>query len=440
MVYIGDANDPATILADSDVFYSTYCAASDRDELSQPGVSWIDKNFSELDNQRWRVPPYWYLGRITSALAQMYDLVATLDAARAARYLERLRRIAGALLSIRDDAHGYPADPFRDRVMAAWGAYTEDRDWRWNTDVVTSGLFVYAMAAFARRVADNPALYAQYGADAIRFITATIETYEVFRAELHLVDSDAHAYFVNPLRYGYLQCNRNDMSEGAKHGCAGYRDVAGKPLAWNENLSMMKALAEVALAGDSALYRGSTDATGARLWLATQEAPLLIAKNFTFFDKHLRSKTLSDGTPYFEWDHQQPDPRRIQDTAHGGFELDCLAVLLDDKIRLNALLERAGRSEQVALSTPLFVRFANTFLRKVWQYDFQNPNGIRNTLTEKVDGTGDRSGKSNWECAGWIPLTQFDPWVWTRCRDITFHDPGYLREDNHAALLRYRPG
>src|SRR5689334_15734320 len=37
MVYIGDANDPATILADSDVFYSTYCAAADGDETSPPG-------------------------------------------------------------------------------------------------------------------------------------------------------------------------------------------------------------------------------------------------------------------------------------------------------------------------------------------------------------------------------------------------------------------
>ena len=430
MIYIDDANDPATILADSDVFYSTYYAASDDDEGSPPGVAWIDASFTPSGTA-----PYWYLGRIASALAQMYDLVAPLDAA--GHYLERLRRIAGALLSNRDDVRGFPTDPFRERVMPAWGGLAEDRDNKWNTDVVTAGLFTYAMAAFARRVADNPALHAEHGPDAIRFVTATIETYEAFRPELHLADADDQAYFVNPLRYADLQCNQNDAE--AKHRCAGYRNVAGKPLAWNENLSMMKALAEAALAADSALYRDSPDATPARLQLATEEAPLLIAKNFTFFDKHLRSKTLSDGTPYFEWDHQQPEPRYIQNTAHGGFELDCLAVLLDDKIRLNALLEHAGRSERVALSTPLFVRFANTFLRKVWQYDFQNPNGIRNTLAENVDGTGDRSGNCNWECAGWIPLAQFDPWVWTRCRDTTFHEPGYLREDNHAALLRYRP-
>jgi hypothetical protein len=279
MTFIGDANDPATILADSDVFYSTYCAASDNDEGAPPGVDWIDASFTESTT-----PPYWYLGQITSALVQMYDLVAPLDAARAGRYLKRLGRIAGELLANRDDKRGFPADTFRGRVMPAWGA-RDDHDGTWNTGVVTSGLFTYAMAAFARRVADNTALYAQYEPDAIRFVTATIKTYKAFRPELHLKESDAQAYFVNPLNYPH--------------------ELAGKPISYNENFSMMKALAEAALAGDSALYRGSANVTPFRLRLATQEAPLLIAKNFTFFDKHLRSKTLSDGTPYFEWEHEQ---------------------------------------------------------------------------------------------------------------------------------------
>ena len=60
-------------------------------------------------------------------------------------------------------------------------------------------------------------------------------------------------------------------------------------------------------------------------------------------------------------------------------------------------------------------------------------------LSDKVDGSGDEN--FNVECAGWIPLAQFDPWVWTRSRDTTFfHNPPPvdLREDNHGALLRYR--
>ena len=407
MISIGDANDAATILADSDVFYSTYCASANDDQVA----AWEAGNFG----------PSWDLGAHAAAVVQMHDLVAPLDPARAAQYLERLRQIAGALLQYRDDNRGAPMDPFRRRVMPAWGVYTDDRGGQWNTDVSTSALFTYPMAAFGRRVADHPARYAEYHDDAIRFITAAIETYAAFLEELHLIETDPWAYFIVPRSYASLRCNGNDS-------CENYRDTAGQPIAYNENLSMMKALAEVALASDSVFYRDSSDATPVRLKLATETAPLLIAKNCTFFEQHLCPKTLSDGTPYFEWDHQLPEPRHIQNVPHGNFELGCLAVLLEDKIRLNALLQRAGRIERVGLSWSLLVGFANTFLRMIWK---------DNSLSEKVDGTGDRGDKFNLECAGWVPLAQFDPWVWTRCRDTTYNAP-YLREDNHAALLRYR--
>ena len=73
-------------------------------------------------------------------------------------------------------------------------------------------------------------------------------------------------------------------------------------------------------------------------------------------------------------------------------------------------------------------RLANTFLRIVWR---------NNLLTGTIDGSGGEGNTD--ECAGWAPLAQFDPWVWTRARDTTFNasSPG-LRVDNHGALLRYR--
>src|SRR5439155_6906172 len=169
MSYIGDANDPATIRTDAKVFFSTYFSADN---------DWKDNLVD------------WEQGRRIAALVQVYDLVAPLDATEAGRYLERLGRIAGALLANRDDMRTSPplnpVDPSRGRVMPAWGWITADRDNRWNTDVVTAGLFTYAMAAFARRVADHPAHYPQHRDDAVRFITATIETYEAFRHEFHL--------------------------------------------------------------------------------------------------------------------------------------------------------------------------------------------------------------------------------------------------------------
>ena len=440
-ITIGDANDPATILADEKVFWDTYFGGTDDGE-----VAYLKSQFAADGSG---TPPYWGTGQRIVALVQMYDLLLPIDATVAAKYLSRLRAIAHALFQMRDDnrvlAHpfitptvnAHPVDPFRNRVMPAWGALADDRDGKWNTDVSTAGLFSYAMAAFARRVAENPALHTEHGYEAVFLTAAVLDTYEAFRPEMHLVDSDAEASYRLPTSYAGLQCNSGG-------GCENYRSAAGQALAWNEGLSMSKALADIALAADSALFRSSTAATSLRLDRATREAPLLIAKSFTFFDHHLRSKTASDGRPYFEWDHQLPSPARIQDIAHGGFEVGALAVLLEDKIALNALLARSGRSEQVGLSSPLFVRFANTFLVKVWHYDYGNANGLRNVLDRKVDGTSNPSEtvNSNVECAGWIPLAQFDPWIWTRCHDATFHVGGgiqrYLRVDNHAALLRYR--
>ena len=307
--------------------------------------------------------------------------------------------------------------------MAAWGARPNDRDCRWNTDVVTSGIVVYAMAAFARRVVDHPDLYPQLHDQAIALITATIETYQAFRPELHLVDVDPFAYFVLPESYSNLTCSNEAPL------CPGYKAGAGKPIAYNENLSMMKALAELALASNSNLYRGSAGATPDHLMLATEEAPLVVAKNVAYRAANLRPKTLSDLTPYYEWDTQWNNPN--ENVQHAQFELGCLAVILEDQVRLNALLAAAGRAERILLNPSMFVRFANTFLRKVWQ---------NNVLSQNVDGSGGTDTKYNVECAGWIPLAQFDPWVWTRSRDTTFFqaNPPSLRADNHGALLRYR--
>ena len=70
MTYIGDANDPATIVADADVFFAAYFASSDDDE-----VKGINESFTGSS-----MPPYWPLGQLTAALVQVYDLVAPLDA------------------------------------------------------------------------------------------------------------------------------------------------------------------------------------------------------------------------------------------------------------------------------------------------------------------------------------------------------------------------
>ena len=72
-----------------------------------------------------------------------------------------------------------------------------------------------------------------------------------------------------------------------------------------------------------------------------------------------------------------------------------------------------GYNDRVALSPSIFVRFANTFLRVVWR---------NNVLAATVPGELVWGRK---DCAGWIPLAQFDPWVWTRARDTLAALPDY---------------
>jgi len=104
-LFVVDKNDPEQILKDADTFFGAWFAPSDDEQVCS-----INDEFSS-----W----LWW-GEVASGLVQVYDLVAPLDPEiRAPRYLERLRRIAGALLDNRDDNKGYPADPSRGRVMPA---------------------------------------------------------------------------------------------------------------------------------------------------------------------------------------------------------------------------------------------------------------------------------------------------------------------------------
>jgi hypothetical protein len=429
-LFITSESTVASVLRDEANFWQTQFASTD-------AAAELRAAFAAND------PPYWGYQQRIDALVQMYDLLLPIDRGAAAKYLERLRVIARTLLENRDDVRRAPADAFRLRVMRAWGAYTHDRDEKWNTDVVTSGNFIYAMAAYARRVADQPSQFCDDALhDAIRFTSAAIETYAEFHDELRL-DSSPWAWYAAPPTYAGLSCDDSTYEEM----CEGYRDGAGQPVANNENLAMMRALAETALAADSALYRASKDGSGQdalsafRLFYATNEAPLVIAKNVQWFRDHLTRNVWSNSAVYWGWEHQPGG--HPEDTAHGQMDLGSLAVIGHDKPRLDALLAAHGHAERVPIDTALLDGFAKTFLFKVWQNPSSDP-AYQNYLAGGVEGADPRNaaGKWNVECAGWLPLAEVDPWVWVRCRDTTFKpvDVGRdsLRVDNYAALLRYR--
>src|SRR5262245_32818520 len=114
MTFIGDANDPVTVLSEAERFFSNLDWFSSSDDAEAAKYqTFVDEAFSERG-----LPPYWVIGQRTAALVQVCDLVAPLDKEVGKRYLRRLGRIAGELLRHRDDRRDFPdafvpIDPFR---------------------------------------------------------------------------------------------------------------------------------------------------------------------------------------------------------------------------------------------------------------------------------------------------------------------------------------
>jgi hypothetical protein len=409
--FINEAPTASIILHDSDVFWAHKVAdigltADDeynfvRNNLASPlGILGTDA---------------WYIGRRAMALVHMYDLLAPIDTCRAGFYLERLRRLASALLDSRDDKRTtppyQPIDGLRNQVMAAWGGRPTSSA-MWTTSAVIAGLYTYPMAAFARRVATNPnAFGTTYQQDAIRFTTAVMQTYISFYDEMVISESHGWGYYTVP--------------------------NSSVPISWNENLSLMKAYTEAAIAADSSLYRSSpaTAEWSATLNYMTREAPRLVANNVKFFIQNLSTRTWSgDNARYYFWNHEYAPTGQVQNTPHAQFELDSLTLIYENQALLDGLLYRAGRPERIGLSASILQPFATTFLRRIWTYNYSNPS-LQNVLDKHVDGSG--HVYVNQECAGFVPLSRIDPWVWVRCHDSAFKEAN-KREDVWAALLRYR--
>jgi hypothetical protein len=430
--FVGDASSIAIIEADADKLWATWFANVD-------DVGQLRQAFQGTGSADFAI----YQQRL-DALVKMYDLLLPIDRVRAMRFLDRLHAMCNVLLANRDDHRGAPMDPFRGRVMKAWGSITANRDNKWNTDPVSSGDYIYAMAAFARRVADNPTLFCQDSlVDAVRFTTAAFETYMEFHDELYIPNGSTYAWYNEPLGYAGLTCDN-----GAS-GCEGYRDRAGQPIAYNEGLSMMRAMAEAALAANSALYRNSHDGSGddvlsaLRMFYMTSEGPVVIARNVQWFLDSLSRNFWSNGELYYYW-VAQPGNDWAQDTPHAQYEIRSIVDIFEMRPRLDPILAANGHSERVRLDPIILSGFSNTFLLRVWTNDYSDKTGTKqNILAENVVGDAPKQNR-NMECAGFTALGQIDNWAWERCRDSVFHSFGSagdsLRVDNHAALLRYRQG
>src|ERR1700746_3881176 len=100
MTYIGDANDTTTILNDANTFFTGagYFQDNDADEACLVNRSFDPSAFTPCPQSSRDDTPYaapsWGYGQLTSALVQVYDLVASIEPDQALRYLSRLGAIA----------------------------------------------------------------------------------------------------------------------------------------------------------------------------------------------------------------------------------------------------------------------------------------------------------------------------------------------------------
>src|SRR5215510_9401749 len=124
------------------------------------------------------------------AMVRMYDLTHHI------LYLDHLRALTDFALTYRDDKHPgpesgdprpahqlpqkMPFDAFRGQAgIPAWGGRSVISGGLHCVDEVSFG-YVYALAAFARIVAEHPNLWSLYGADAIRYANEVSKTVQAF--------------------------------------------------------------------------------------------------------------------------------------------------------------------------------------------------------------------------------------------------------------------
>ena len=115
-------------------------------------------------------------------------------------YLDHLRDLSRVVLSFRDDRRGEQpraVDAFLGQVMPAWDQRGVACGSLHHASLDAAGIYSYPIAAFARIVSENPELHVDYGADAVAFANAVLQTVAAFSNELRS-GSDDSKYLAHP--------------------------------------------------------------------------------------------------------------------------------------------------------------------------------------------------------------------------------------------------
>ena len=91
-------------------------------------------------------------------------------------------------------------DAFIGQVMPAWDQRGVGSGYLHHASLEAAGVYCYPIAAFARIVAENPDLHANYESDAVAFANAVLQTVAAFSGELRSGPDDSK-YFAHPEQY-----------------------------------------------------------------------------------------------------------------------------------------------------------------------------------------------------------------------------------------------
>lgn len=466
-------------------------------DIAQFDARWMsqeerDKRINEyksvlMSRQAWIA---WGVFDDASAMVRMFELT------NGTRYLDHLRRVAQVALDHRDDLHpgnefppgleplpdGQPrknpicldcappiVDRVRGKVMPAWGSSILYTDYTLSgglnpIDAVTSGVYLYGIAAFARLVAEHPdpARRAAYAGDAMKFANAAVQTMGAFMPEWQTrqvgsfvegpiyrprrsptdTECDAanarakeHVRLYDPVHLEGLSKRFDENTPKCKDSDA----YAGKPLAHNEGGALVMSFIELWRALDSDFYRTSPQRTSGGE-LSRGLIPLVATRHQRYFHNRLRAQE-QRYTWHYNDDVKDPD---TEDTSHANLDMSYVDTLRRGLDRLNAQV--AGVGEPVALDDAMLRRFASTFIEQIARpAEIDRGGNVRGN----VDGAATEPNEAgevdhnNWPLDGWITLSAVDPTVYRLCRSVLLRTDGsgfqkYLGLGTHAALLAHK--
>jgi hypothetical protein len=433
------------------------------EDVAKFNAQWMQPfrvNKDEIQAKAWLEQRFdagvWETTERMSALARMYEITT------AKEYLRRLDKVLKFALDFRDDRHpglrftdpetgevfDFPANPLdeiRGRSgLPAWGGKSVNSGGLHRVDEVVSSLYAYSMATFARIVAEDVTLHAEFGGRAMEYANAALETTWFFIPQIRFGNAGAflEAWLTLPLEYrdrptesecqnAYEEARAAEPDKEERWlqmlcNCRSHRIGAGTPTAHNINLAFAMALIEVWRTLDSPFYRqsplASRDAAPARSLF-----PLLVSRQQRYFVNRLHPLNVIAQTCLWIFDslcwHFSDDlPPEIdyhaEDTSHGALDMRYLEVLRNNVHRLNALPASVG--EPIPLESIHLRGFANTFLRRI----AVGTHFKRNVIGRDANPVDANNGN----CDGWLNLAVADVNVYHRCREMSLR---IVNADNH---------